>query len=34
MPVRQVEEFMGHANPTTTEHIYTHVTRRATTTTS
>ncbi|WP_308160154.1 tyrosine-type recombinase/integrase [Mycolicibacterium goodii] len=25
IPVRQVAEFMGHANPTTTEHIYTHV---------
>ena len=25
IPVRQVGEFMGHANPTTTEHIYTHV---------
>lgn len=28
IPVRQVAEFMGHANPTTTEHIYTHVYRK------
>jgi integrase len=29
IPVRQVAEFMGHANPTTTEHIYTHVYKKA-----
>jgi integrase len=27
--VRQVAEWMGHANPTTTEHIYTHVYKKA-----
>jgi integrase len=29
IPVRQVAEFTGHANPTTTEHIYTHVYKKA-----
>jgi integrase len=25
VPVREVAKFMGHANTTTTEHIYTHL---------
>ena len=29
IPVRQVAEFMGHANATVTEHIYTHVYKKA-----